>query len=122
MTTCAVCGQWLPGPAAEYGDRERPCCLSDWLVYLAWQERVDIVANEVFGRFIKASEDSGEYGRMATMEIAAQVLGLTEYATFAEPDDVEADVLEQYGLLPAHVRAVGHGPKPVAPLPVGRLL
>lgn len=121
MTTCAVCGLFLPTEAGEYGDRSRPCCLSDWLVYLAWQERVNAKADEVFGRFVRES-GVGEYGKVAMMEIEAQVLTMAGYLTFAAPDDVEADVLEEYGLLPAHVAPVGHGPQARPTQPVGRLL
>jgi hypothetical protein len=89
---CAICGQELPTAASEFGDRERPCCLADWTRYLAWQERVNAVADTVFDDFAQRGGD----------EIAAMVLTTADYLTFVEPDDTAADVLDQFGLLPAH--------------------
>jgi hypothetical protein len=108
VTECAVCGQAITSAASEYGDRERPCDLACWLVYLHWQGRVNAAADEACARLMREPDID---------ETPAQVLTTAGYLMWVEPDDVEADVLEEYGVLPGHIE-----PRRSPPPDMARLL
>jgi hypothetical protein len=113
---CAICGGWLANVAHQYGNEigGPVVCFPDWMAYLDWAKVVDAKANELVGRMM-ADQKTGDLDGAAMLQTDLMLLGAMGLAAYVEPGPGERDVLEEYGLLPAHVTATPMLNPPVGP-------